>query len=190
MFYTYLWLREDGTPYYAGKGSGRRGRISSKHGVLRRPKDSSRIIMQDWPSEEDAFEAEKFLILYYGRKDLGTGCLRNLTDGGEGSSGCVQSEESKNKKRLSLLGKPHSEERRKHQSEAKKGKKRSEAARKKSSVTMLRLWAEGAFSKRKKPNRKSWIPSEETRQKISNTIKRKWKEGVFDKSRKAHAKSY
>jgi len=38
-------------------------------------------------SEAEAFEVEMFLISYYGRKDLGTGCLRNLTDGGDGASG-------------------------------------------------------------------------------------------------------
>ena len=91
-FYTYLWLRESGTPYYAGKGTGRRAFSSSAHGV-HRPVDRVRILIQEFPSEEDAFEAEKFLIAYYGRKDLGTGCLRNLTDGGEGSVGAIRSEE-------------------------------------------------------------------------------------------------
>ncbi|MGA2160561.1 MAG: NUMOD3 domain-containing DNA-binding protein [Dehalococcoidia bacterium] len=32
--------------------------------------------------ECEAFENEVALIWYYGRKDLGTGCLRNLSDGG------------------------------------------------------------------------------------------------------------
>lgn len=82
MFYTYLWLREDGTPYYVGKGKGDRAFVSFGHNVPC-PRDLSRILLQEWPSEEDAFEAEKFLIEFYGRKDLGTGCLRNLTNGGE-----------------------------------------------------------------------------------------------------------
>ena len=82
MFYTYLWLREDGTPYYVGKGSGNRAFISSAHGV-HKPVTRERIIVQNFESEEDAFEAEKFLIACYGRLDLSTGCLRNLTDGGE-----------------------------------------------------------------------------------------------------------
>jgi hypothetical protein len=41
--------------------------------------------------EEEAFELEKFLILLYGRKDLSTGTLINLTDGGEGTSGAIRS---------------------------------------------------------------------------------------------------
>ena len=82
MFYTYLWLREDGTPYYVGKGSGHRAFVSWGHRHPR-PKDRSSILIQEFPSERDAFSAEIFLISYYGRKDLGTGCLRNLSDGGE-----------------------------------------------------------------------------------------------------------
>ena len=81
MFYTYLWLREDGTPYYVGKGKGNRGFESRHHRHRCPPRD--RIIIQEWPSEEEAFSAEIFLILYYGREDLGTGCLRNLTNGGD-----------------------------------------------------------------------------------------------------------
>ena len=81
-YYTYLWLRIDGSPYYAGKGKGNHGFSSRDHRV-KCPQDPVRIITQEWLSEEQAFEAEKFLIAYYGRIDLGTGCLRNLTDGGD-----------------------------------------------------------------------------------------------------------
>ena len=82
MFYTYLWLREDGTPYYVGKGKGNRAYISFGHGV-HCPPDKERIVIYPSFSEDEAFETEIILIWYYGRKDLGTGCLRNLTDGGE-----------------------------------------------------------------------------------------------------------
>jgi hypothetical protein len=103
IYYTYLWLREEsstfpaGTPYYVGKGSGKRAFIKDKHHHFP-PQNSQCILIQEWPSEGDAYEAEKFLISFYGRIDNGTGCLRNLTDGGE------------NPPKVSWLGRKHSPE--------------------------------------------------------------------------------
>jgi len=86
-FYTYMWLRENGIPYYVGKGKSNRafeGHIVGNHILQAPPKEQ--IIIQEFDSEYDAFVAEKFLIQYFGRKDKKTGCLRNLTDGGQGQS--------------------------------------------------------------------------------------------------------
>src|ERR1700674_1641535 len=81
-FYTYMWLREDGSVYYVGKGSGDRAFQHRRHRI-KPPTDKTRILVQEFPDESAAFFAERLLIAFYGRKDLGTGCLRNLTDGGE-----------------------------------------------------------------------------------------------------------
>ena len=92
-FYTYAYLREDRSPYYVGKG--KENRVYKKHqkGVSV-PKDKSRIIfLKQNLTEEEAFKHEKYMISVFGRKDLGTGILRNRSDGGEGPSGAVRSEE-------------------------------------------------------------------------------------------------
>jgi len=81
-FYTYQYLREDGTAYYIGKGSNDRAFHRTK-GAVRPPKDRSRVLIQYWGSEPEAFEMEKYYIRLFGRKDNGTGILRNMTDGGE-----------------------------------------------------------------------------------------------------------
>lgn len=80
-FYLYLWLREDGTPYYVGKGRGTRA--SDDHGWAKAPKDQSRIRIYPMPDEATALAFECYVIDFWGRKDKGTGVLRNLTDGGE-----------------------------------------------------------------------------------------------------------
>lgn len=54
-------------------------------------------ILRENLSWEEACELEIFLISLYGRKDLNTGCLCNLTDGGEGSYGRKISEETRKK---------------------------------------------------------------------------------------------
>lgn len=101
-YYTYLWLREDGLPYYVGKGKGDRSFFKFERSL--NPPERSRIITQEFPDEDSAIAAERFLISYYGRLDLGTGCLRNRTDGGEGISGHTFSKESLEKMRRAALG--------------------------------------------------------------------------------------
>jgi hypothetical protein len=95
IYYTYAYLREDRTPYYIGKGHGNRCYESSGRHVPT-PKDPSRItLLKQGLSEEEAFRHECYIIFILGRKDLGTGILRNLTNGGEGASGAVRSEETR-----------------------------------------------------------------------------------------------
>lgn len=92
-FYTYAYLRVDRTPYYIGKGNGDRVYYKSRYEV-KPPKDKSRIIfLKQNLTEEEAFKHEIYMIAVFGRKDLGTGILRNRTNGGEGSSGWVPDEE-------------------------------------------------------------------------------------------------
>ena len=96
MFYAYLWLRKDGTPYYVGKGCGDRAFITHNHAVAC-PSEVFRILVQNYASEAEAFEAEKFLISFYGRIDLRTGCLRNRTEGGEGVAGLIRTDDHSRK---------------------------------------------------------------------------------------------
>jgi hypothetical protein len=123
-FYTYAYLREDRTPYYIGKGKERR--IYSTNRRFKPPKDKSRIIfLKQNLTEEESFRHEVYMIAVFGRKDLGTGILHNRTDGGEGSSGVVKSNETKeklSKARKGKINKPHSEETKRKISEALKGK--------------------------------------------------------------------
>ena len=85
-FYTYAYLREDRTPYYIGKGCGRRCYSQARHRV-KVPSKERIIFLKKNISEADAIKHERYLIAVLGRKDLGTGILRNLTEGGEGTAG-------------------------------------------------------------------------------------------------------
>ena len=80
-YYCYFYIREDGSPYYVGKGCG--FRIDSKnHPGISLPPKERRIKVAENLTEERAIELEKMYIKKYGRKDLGTGILYNKTDGG------------------------------------------------------------------------------------------------------------
>ena len=146
-FYTYAYLREDRTPYYVGKGKG--NRIYSTSRRNNPPKDKSRIIfLKQNLTEEEAFRHEIYMIAVLGRKDLGEGILHNRTNGGEGPSGAIISDET-----------------RRRMSEAHKGRNVSEETKIKLSV------ASKNPSEETRRKMSEWIRSEETRIKISEASK-------------------
>jgi hypothetical protein len=97
-YYTYAYLRENGTPYYIGKGKGNRAYSSNGRKVKIPPKDRILFLKRNL-TEEEAFKHEIYMIALYGRKDLGAGILHNFTDGGEGQSGVVCTENKRRKTR-------------------------------------------------------------------------------------------
>jgi ribosomal protein L32 len=129
-YYTYAYLREDGTPYYIGKGSGRRA-YSLNHRIIVPPKDRI-LILKRFVNECDSLKHETYMIAILGRKDLGTGILENLSEGGSGgASGYVTTPEVRSLRSSRMMGnkiwsgRTHDKEAREKVSKARKGKKLS-----------------------------------------------------------------
>jgi hypothetical protein len=105
-FYVYAYLREDNTPYYIGKGLGKRAWAKGK-GEIYPPTDLSRIVIVECNlSDIGALAIERRLIKWYGRKDINTGILRNKSDGGDGASGAKRTDKTKYLLSISQKGKP------------------------------------------------------------------------------------
>ena len=154
-FYVYLHLRKsDGTPFYVGKGRRRRAyvfagrnkywnRVKEKHGC------AVKILFNNL-TEDLAFELEKEIISTL-RKDGYSLC--NLTDGGEGSSGIIVSEETRKK-----IGKIHKGRKKTPESIAKQAESRK--GLKPSKETLIKM-REVQLGKKH---------SDETKQKMSETL--------------------
>ena len=172
-YYTYAYLREDRTPYYIGKGKDKRAYKREKNDI-KPPKDKSRIIyLKQNLTEEQAFRHEVYMIAMFGRKDLGTGILHNRTNGGDGVSGAVVSDETKRKISETRKGITHSEESRRKMSEAHKGKTHSEESRRKISETRKGKTLSEETKRKLSEVRKGKTFSEEHKRKLSESQKGK-----------------
>ena len=111
VFYTYIYLRSNGLPYYVGKGCGKRAYAKHRGCCAQPPKNKNNIEIIFCVSEFEALELEKLLISLWGRKKYDhNGILNNCTLGGDGVSGYKPSKELIKKRALSiskaLTGKP------------------------------------------------------------------------------------
>jgi len=160
-----MYCREDGTPYYIGKGKG--NRINDPNHTMNLPLVERRKYLKTNLTEEESFNHEVYMIHVLGRKDTGTGILRNLTDGGDGCTGNIVSVETREKLSKLKKGKKFSEEHKNNISKSLTGLKRPEEFKNKLSKTLKKQYS----LKERKPTFEGKKHSKESKEKISNSNK-------------------
>lgn len=125
-FYVYVWEDDSGTPFYVGKGKGRRAFCRKRNEWFNRKLEKLETISgkrleplfyYTHLEEAQALEFEKELINKFRNQGF---ILTNLTDGGEGISGFRFTPESKKKISLKRTGSKASEETKLKMSESRK----------------------------------------------------------------------
>ena len=127
-------------PFYIGIASNEERPFSKKqrnnlwHKIVNKTEYRVDILFDDLTWEE-ACQKEKEFIALYGRKDLGTGVLSNMTDGGDGRFNSSPTEETRAKMRASSKGNNHTPEINKLIAEKQKGVECPQRGRKGRKVT-------------------------------------------------------
>lgn len=194
-FYVYFLRRPDkedpiepwnDCPFYVGKGSNDRIKVHRKeandlrhkpgrktvkirliHKLWKHGLDFTEEIILDNLTEQESFETEKEIIKIYGRIDLETGCLTNMTDGGEGGVGWVATDEYRKKLSKALKGRIFSKEHIEKIRKANRGHFPSKETRKKLSIAGKGKTHSSKTRKILSDKLKGHPTSEETKRKIS-----------------------
>ena len=125
MAYVYRHIRLDkNEPFYIGIGSaknyyrayGKDNRNKHWHNIVKNTNYEVDILFDNLDDDSARGKEIEFIKLY-GRVDLGTGCLVNLTDGGDGCLNKIITKEVAKKMSDSHKGKKHTEECKKRLSE-------------------------------------------------------------------------
>jgi hypothetical protein len=175
MAYVYRHIRLDkNEPFYIGIGSSEYynrayrhkqrselwKRISSKGGYI------VEILLDDLTWDE-VREKEKEFIKLYGRIDLKTGCLANMTDGGDGAINAIISKEHREKVAEANRRRIFTEEDRKNISIRHTGRKKSDESKKKLSNSLKNSQKFKDAIIRNSEKFKGFKHSEETKKKLS-----------------------
>jgi hypothetical protein len=162
-YYTYAYFDENNIPYYIGKGKG--NRAWDKNHSVKIPTNDKIIFLKKNISEEEAYRHEIYMIYVLGRKNKGTGILKNKTDGGDSPPKFIShTEETKNKMR----NRRHSEETKKKIGEKSKGRPCKEEVK----IKLSQMWSGRKLSE----NTKHKLSEAHRGKKLSEETKRKMSE--------------
>lgn len=177
-FYVYIHRRAtNGCIFYVGKGRGKRAHSDRNrnpywHHIVAKHGHTIHFVDQEL-DEATAFELETFMIEFCGRDTL---C--NMTNGGEGSSGCYPTDETREK--IGAASKAQSPESRAKQSLAIRGNDYAlgnvlsdETREKMSEVSRLRRWSSEVKAKMSESAKARWaLPESQPRREMVGAVHR------------------
>jgi hypothetical protein len=183
-------------PFYIGKGKHRRcyAHFTNqslavkclKNNIIQKAWDAGRHIfieiIRDELTHEQAVKLEMKLIKKYGRRDLGTGCLANHTDGGDGITNAVRSAKTRARIALAMKRRFISEETRQRMSAASRARKRkphSEETRRRIAAANSKPASDLQYlailkNAQKRVGVSRGPHSEETKRKMADAANRRW----------------
>jgi hypothetical protein len=173
IFYVYAHYKADtGEIFYIGKGRDNRayqkkktdGRSEWWHRIVNKHGYTIKLLHENL-SSEDALAKERELIQYYGRQDISTGPLINLTDGGEG--GLNVGELTRKKRSISVKKTTDDINYRKELSQRVKSQWDNNPERKQRVSEIV----------------KAKLASDDARRKLSERVKKQWEKDLARKER-------